>query len=87
LEANSPRHSFCTYRIKLTGDPAGVADEMGTSIAKIEKHYRIGPTEINAANGQRDGSPSYRSSWQHCRIATVHAAVPEAYTVNKVAAL
>jgi hypothetical protein len=37
---NGPRHSFCTYRIKLTGDPAGVADEMGTSMAKIEKHYR-----------------------------------------------
>jgi hypothetical protein len=24
----------------MTGDPAAVADEMGTSLTKIEKHYR-----------------------------------------------
>jgi hypothetical protein len=37
---NAPRHSFGTYQIRLTGDPAGVADEMGTSMLKIESHYR-----------------------------------------------
>jgi integrase len=47
-KSNAPRHSYCTYRIKLTGDPAGVADEMGTSIAKIEKHYRNRSAAVTA---------------------------------------
>jgi hypothetical protein len=49
---NAPRHSFCTYRIKLTGDPAGVADEMGTSMAKIEKHYRSRSSAVTAESAK-----------------------------------
>ena len=37
---NGFRHSFITYRILITGNPAQVADEAGNSIATIEKHYR-----------------------------------------------
>jgi hypothetical protein len=37
---NSLRHSYITYRILVTGDPAGVADAAGNSISTIEKHYR-----------------------------------------------
>jgi hypothetical protein len=37
---NGLRHSFITYRILVTGNPAQVADEAGNSIATIEKHYR-----------------------------------------------
>jgi hypothetical protein len=37
---NGFRHSFITYRVLTTGNPAQVADEAGNSITTIEKHYR-----------------------------------------------
>jgi hypothetical protein len=37
---NGLRHSFITYRLLMTGNPAQVADEAGNSIATIELHYR-----------------------------------------------
>lgn len=39
-KANGLRHSYATYRFKLTNDVGQTVDEMGTSIAKFEKHYR-----------------------------------------------
>jgi len=38
--SNGPRHSYGTYHLKLHGDPAKTVDIMGTSLAKLEKHYR-----------------------------------------------
>jgi hypothetical protein len=46
---NGFRHSFITYRLLVTGNPAQVADEAGNSIATIEKHYRKRGVEKAAA--------------------------------------
>ncbi len=37
---NGLRHSFCSYRVAVTGDPALVASEAGDSANMIHKHYR-----------------------------------------------
>lgn len=37
---NACRHSFITYRCKITGNVVAVSDECGNSPAIIEKHYR-----------------------------------------------
>lgn len=39
-KSNGFRHSFGTYRFKITNDVGQVVDEMGTSIRNFEKHYR-----------------------------------------------
>jgi len=84
---NSPRHSFCTYRIKLTGDPAGVADEMGTSIAKIEKHYRNRSNGITMQMAKEWFAIIPADAGNIVALPTVPQPVPEAYTVNKVAVI
>jgi len=47
--ANGPRHSFITYRCKVTGSVVDVSDECGNSPAKIEKHYRKRGVTLEAA--------------------------------------
>jgi len=39
LPENAFRHSFCTYRLALTGNPQQVAYEAGNSPALLRKHY------------------------------------------------
>lgn len=39
-KANGLRHSFGTYRFKITSDAGQVIDEMGTSLRNFERHYR-----------------------------------------------
>lgn len=39
-KSNGFRHSYATYRFKLTNDVGQTVDELGTSIAKFERHYR-----------------------------------------------
>lgn len=38
--ANGLRHSYGTYRFKITSDAGEVIDEMGTSLRNFERHYR-----------------------------------------------
>lgn len=45
---NGLRHSFCSYRVAVTGDPASVATEAGNSAGMIHKHYRA---LVTAAEG------------------------------------
>ena len=59
---NGLRHSFITYRIRTTGDPAQVADEAGNSIATIEKHYRKRGVEKATARAWFKISPATRKS-------------------------
>lgn len=37
--SNGPRHSFATYHLALFKDAANTVRQMGTSLAKLEKHY------------------------------------------------
>ena len=36
---NGPRHSFATYVLRITRDPAQVVKEMGNSLAQLDRHY------------------------------------------------
>jgi integrase len=36
---NAARHSFGTYHLRLTGDPAETTKQMGNSLAQLDKHY------------------------------------------------
>jgi len=45
---NGLRHSFCSYRLALTHDPARVANEAGNSPAMIHRHYKALTTEAIA---------------------------------------
>jgi len=36
---NGPRHSFGTYFLRLTGDPAETAKQMGNSLTQLDRHY------------------------------------------------
>ncbi len=42
---NALRHSFISYRLALTADPARVATESGNSAAMVHKHYKALVTE------------------------------------------
>jgi hypothetical protein len=46
---NGPRHSYITYRCKVTQSTVDVADEAGNSPHKIEKHYRRKAISIDDA--------------------------------------
>jgi hypothetical protein len=59
---NGFRHSFITYRILTTGNPAQVADEAGNSITTIEKHYRKRGVEKATARAWFKISPATRKS-------------------------
>ena len=45
---NALRHSFISYRLALTADPARVATESGNSAAMVHKHYKALVTEAEA---------------------------------------
>jgi site-specific recombinase XerD len=85
-KANAPRHSFCTYRIKLTGDPAGVADEMGTSMAKIEKHYRNRSTGVTLETAKEWFSIVPGAAGDIVPLLATASPSPNAETASKVAA-
>jgi integrase len=36
---NGARHSFGSYALRLTGDPAQVVKEMGNSLVQLDRHY------------------------------------------------
>jgi integrase len=36
---NGPRHSFGSYFLRLTGDPAETAKQMGNSLTQLDRHY------------------------------------------------
>jgi hypothetical protein len=42
---NGLRHSFCSYRLAVTHDPARVATEAGNSPNMIHRHYKALVTE------------------------------------------
>lgn len=42
---NGLRHSFCSYRLAVTHDPARVATEAGNSAGMVHKHYKALVTE------------------------------------------
>lgn len=45
---NGLRHSFCSYRLALTSDPARVATEAGNSPVMVHRHYKALVTEAQA---------------------------------------
>jgi site-specific recombinase XerD len=45
---NGLRHSFCSYRLAITGDPARVATEAGNSPVMVHRHYKALVTEAQA---------------------------------------
>jgi site-specific recombinase XerD len=83
---NAPRHSFCTYRIKLTGDPVGVADEMGTSMAKIEKHYRNRSNAVTVETAKEWFSIVPEAAGNIVPLPAAAPRSPNEETENKVAA-
>jgi hypothetical protein len=36
---NGPRHSFGSYFLRLTGDPAETTKQMGNSLTQLDRHY------------------------------------------------
>ena len=48
LPDNCFRHSYITYQVALTGDKPQVATWAGTSVARIDKHYRRPVPEASA---------------------------------------
>ena len=48
-KSNGCRHSYITYRCKITGNVVDVADECGNSPAKIERHYRKKSVPLDVA--------------------------------------
>jgi integrase len=45
---NGLRHSFCSYRLAFTSDPARVATEAGNSPVMVHRHYKALVTEAQA---------------------------------------
>ncbi|MGH7977689.1 MAG: tyrosine-type recombinase/integrase [Limisphaerales bacterium] len=45
---NGLRHSFCSYRLAVTSDPARVATEAGNSPVMVHRHYKALVTEAQA---------------------------------------
>jgi integrase len=45
---NGLRHSFCSYRLAITSDPARVATEAGNSPVMVHRHYKALVTEAQA---------------------------------------
>lgn len=50
---NGPRHSFATFFLRLSGDPAETAKQMGNSLVQLDKHYNSRAKSVTPESAKR----------------------------------
>ncbi len=50
---NGPRHSFATYFLRLSGDPAETVKQMGNSLAQLDRHYNSRADSVTPETAER----------------------------------